>query len=528
MVWATSLKSNYDMTPPRRKLHLQPTNWLLFKPLRRTGNSTEREFIVNSLFFSLALFACLKMVSSAIQHQPLVFDQKEDTMVANGIFLLVVIGLWHIFRHCVNAHCMQVRELQRFAEFGRLSANLVHEIANPLTAASLNLEQCDNKKSLLLIQARKNLQQLERYLEAARKQIKTQTTMGSFPIRHELNQIADIMSPLACRAGVKLKIEQSGNYNLYGDSVKFHQLVSNLVTNAIDAYAHTGRSTSIKHVAVTVKKSGQWLKLQVTDWGKGIDTPEFAQVFEPFYTTKYKTGHGMGIGLALVKQYVTVDFGGSIQVRSSRSHGTQFTAKLRFFPSENDVSQRQYSFKQFIIEDLFVRMLTVLAKLRSILIRQYYLRYKSWKIGGIDMNHYVFDTGSRQIQGSHTLLIGPPLFIISLFCFGLVLLQPAPPPLVRKTASRHSTTRSQAQSKAQIPLVNNADLPKLTKEPVTAVPAAVPKPTTPITPSPQVSNAPITSLQSATPNNQTKPSGIDLKTPASHVTPILDHLKIIR
>jgi signal transduction histidine kinase len=463
------------MAIPDYKPQLQHIYRLLFKPHGEADDLRRREFVLNVLLCGLAMVACLRLLSSAIHHQPMGFDQEEDALLANGIFLIIVLGLWRLARHgrqriaalsllgilslaavqltlrwsfelpiaelmyalvivvagillaaraalvvtgfisvlllgisygqiahylhpqtnwvrqdfqmadvigyvavlCLialvswltnreinrslgqayaseaalakerdsleikvhertreleQAQLLRTVELQRLAEFGRLSANLLHEIANPLTAASLNLEQCDGRKSRLVTQALRNLQQLERYLEAARKQLKANGKLGTFPIRHELHQIARIMAPLARQAGVKLNIEQSGNCNIYGDPVKFNQLVANLIANALDAYKDSALPASQKHVVVTVKQNGRWLDLQVADRGKGIAPEELPYLFDTFYTTKGQSGHGLGIGLAIVKQYVTIDFRGSIKVNSSNRLGTQFTAKLRALP----------------------------------------------------------------------------------------------------------------------------------------------------------------------------------------------------
>lgn len=70
------------------------------------------------------------------------------------------------------------------------------------------------------------------------------------------------------------------------------------------------------------------LTIQVTDWGKGIDAQAMEHIFDAFYTTKSRSGHGLGVGLAIVKRYVTDDFGGSIKADSSGRSGTRFTVKL--------------------------------------------------------------------------------------------------------------------------------------------------------------------------------------------------------
>jgi two-component system C4-dicarboxylate transport sensor histidine kinase DctB len=234
-------------------------------------------------------------------------------------------------REIEQTQLLRTAELRRLAEFGRVSANLLHEIANPLTAASLNLEQCDNQKSRLVSQALENLHELERYLEAARQQLKTHGELSSFSVRQELRRIDSIMTPLARHAGVKLSIEQGGNYNLYGDPVKFNQLVANLIANALDAYASGAPPADAKRVAVTVNQKGSWLTLRVADRGKGITAEVLPHIFDTFYTTKAQSGRGLGLGLATVKQYVTADFQGSINV-ASHDQGTEFMVRLPALP----------------------------------------------------------------------------------------------------------------------------------------------------------------------------------------------------
>jgi signal transduction histidine kinase len=93
---------------------------------------------------------------------------------------------------------VRTMELQRFAEFGRLSAHLLHEIANPLTAASLNLEQLHEKgKPELVREIQRSLRSLERYVEAARKQLQGQTTSVEFSVKAEIDQVMSMLIPLS-------------------------------------------------------------------------------------------------------------------------------------------------------------------------------------------------------------------------------------------------------------------------------------------------------------------------------------------
>jgi two-component system C4-dicarboxylate transport sensor histidine kinase DctB len=230
---------------------------------------------------------------------------------------------------------LQINELHRFAEFGRLSASLLHEISNPLTAASLHLSADKPLTPSQLKHARHNLKLLERYVEAARQQLRQAGQVSSFAVRPELEQVRRILGPYAKRAGVRLVIETGGDYHLWGDSVKFQQIVANLVANAVDAYRplrDRGEQPADATVSLHLYLRDQYLVIEVRDEGVGMTPAEIKHIFEAFYTTKVQAGYGLGIGLTAVKQYVEHDFGGSIQVKSDLGQGTCFIVQLRQQP----------------------------------------------------------------------------------------------------------------------------------------------------------------------------------------------------
>lgn len=222
-----------------------------------------------------------------------------------------------------------LHELQRFAEIGRLSASLLHEISNPLTAAILHLDPAAAGTSHHIRHARRHIKILQSYVEAARQQVKTSSNERSFFTRSQLEQVRRILEPHAKRHHVRLWMDTSSNYRLYGDAVKFQQIIANLVKNAIDAYATLPLDHSYRRVHVDLKQHGNWLSIEVTDWGLGMTTDELAHMFDPFYTTKVKVGHGLGIGLTVVKQYIESDFQGKVSATSTPGKGTRFTVKLK-------------------------------------------------------------------------------------------------------------------------------------------------------------------------------------------------------
>lgn len=218
----------------------------------------------------------------------------------------------------------RLRELQRFAEVGRVSASLIHDMSSPLTAALLHLERDGSS----VRHARRSIRVLERYIEAARQQLRQQDCMTTFCVKREIDQAKHILRPLARQRQINLRFSIPASHKLVGDPVRFQRVIANLVTNAMDAYAEAGPAGQ-SFVWVSVTERRPWLVVRVRDWGEGISPDHLPHIFEPFYTTKEpRTASGTGIGLSTVKQYVEDCFKGRISVTSRVGRGTEFLVEL--------------------------------------------------------------------------------------------------------------------------------------------------------------------------------------------------------
>lgn len=222
----------------------------------------------------------------------------------------------------------QMEELQRLAEVGRLSAHLLHQISNPVTATLLYLDQNSKDANPGTHSIRRNMRLLRRYVETARRQLRQESRPVHFSVGHQLEEVRRLVRPAANAHGVDLAFDPVVNCKLFGDPVKFQHIMTNLVMNAIEAYEGDLYPELAKPVRVTLKAQRRYVTIRVIDWGKGISDDQLPKLFKPFYTTKQSAGRGLGIGLAMVDQYVRKDFKGSISIASSRRHGTQFILRL--------------------------------------------------------------------------------------------------------------------------------------------------------------------------------------------------------
>jgi len=117
---------------------------------------------------------------------------------------------------------------------------------------------------------------------------------------------------------------------LVGDSVRLHQIILNLVSNAVK-FTNEGKITvSIKLVSET--KDDVAIKFSVTDTGIGISETKIEKIFENFQQATSSTSRifgGTGLGLAIVKQLVEAQ-NGTVEVESFIGKGSTFSFTLHF------------------------------------------------------------------------------------------------------------------------------------------------------------------------------------------------------
>ncbi len=229
-----------------------------------------------------------------------------------------------------KAQMTQISHLYRFAEFGKLSSGLFHDLINPLTAACLNIEQIKNDRiqkvkdmKSYLDKAVVSIKRMENFIIAVKKQIAKEKTESFFSSAEEIRSVVQVLEYKAKKANIEIVFLPAEEIMVYGDPVKFNQVVLNLVVNAIDSYSGTNDISRERKVELRILLEDGIIRLIVRDWGSGI-APEFAdKIFQPFFTTKGQD-EGTGIGLSLTKRIVENDFGGTIRFKSEKNKGTKF------------------------------------------------------------------------------------------------------------------------------------------------------------------------------------------------------------
>ncbi len=223
----------------------------------------------------------------------------------------------------------KMSDLYRFAEFGRLSSGIFHDLMNPLSALTLNLDQVQKDKSeesACLEGAIRASRKMEDFISALKNQIRRQSNKKYFSLNEEINQIIQILNHKIIKYNLNLKFSAAAEIKSYGDPVKFSQVAINLISNAIDAYATQKIKT--KPINISLYQQRDYIYLAVADQAGGINPNNLTQIFEPFFSTKSGPQEGLGIGLSSTKNIIEKDFGGSIKIKNNFGVGVKFIVKL--------------------------------------------------------------------------------------------------------------------------------------------------------------------------------------------------------
>ena len=233
---------------------------------------------------------------------------------------------------------LEFRQSQKMEAVGRLAGGVAHDFNNMLNVILINAEltlmgtalsAADRARVLEIQEAAERSAVLTRQLLAfSRKQV-------AHPRRLNLDAaVAENLKMLQrmIEGDIELAIRPTpGLGQVFIDPSQVSQILTNLVINARDALSAAGR-ISIETANVTLDPAsagvradlapGSYVRLTVSDTGRGMDAATLEHVFEPFFTTKAE-GQGTGLGLATVYGIIKQNQG-AITVYSHPGVGTSF------------------------------------------------------------------------------------------------------------------------------------------------------------------------------------------------------------
>lgn len=222
-------------------------------------------------------------------------------------------------------------------------ANVSHELRTPLNAIlgfseilSTNLYGVLNPKqaeyiSDIRVSGIHLLSMINEILDISKIEAKAvKLVRSTFHISRALNEVCNILEPLAIKKSITLNKILDEDFEVYADYQKIQQILYNLVNNAIKFSPENGQ------VDIEGKNEGDVFSIKVHDNGIGIDKKYHGKIFAKFvqldsaYTKKESS---TGLGLTITKELVELH-GGKISIMSEVNNGSTFIVSIPLLKEE--------------------------------------------------------------------------------------------------------------------------------------------------------------------------------------------------
>ena len=259
------------------------------------------------LFRGLSAFAILHFVMHALY----TFDEERKLLTEERL--------------------IRFTKAEKLHSLGKLAFGIAHEINNPLTNVSINVEMLKNELSDRAENGRTSKRfdtidrNLDRASKIARELLAFSTEKETEFIQTSLNDIIDSTLELlgSRRKTYKITVTHGNTTNISAIPWKLEEVFLNLLVNAMDATPKGGT------ISIVTWQNDSHIFAQVIDNGSGISIELINQVMDPFFTTK-EVGQGTGLGLSICYGIMELH-GGSLELESQENLGTTVTLT---FPRE--------------------------------------------------------------------------------------------------------------------------------------------------------------------------------------------------
>jgi len=229
-----------------------------------------------------------------------------------------------------------IKRTSKLAAMGQLSASIIHELGQPLSAMKTYIasSQLPNEQNQIDIDHMQSilpkLEGLVDRMAEISQQLKFFTRSGEnelslIDIRHALNQALTITQSDLEEENVEIEVLcEDVTYLVMAGQVRMEQVFINLINNARVAMTHC----KIKKITVRIdakEEEGQII-VKVKDIGEGMSKDTLHALFDPFYTTK-PSGVSLGLGLTISTNIIH-EFHGSLTAMNNTGKGACFIITL--------------------------------------------------------------------------------------------------------------------------------------------------------------------------------------------------------
>ena len=287
-----------------------------FKGYKARKSYQSASFICSPLLFKDQLIG---VINISDKNPPKPFTQREFQLL-NFLSNQIALNYHRI------AMTQQLESQERLVSLGKLAGGIAHEFNNPLDGVmrynNLCMSHAENnevlKEYLTEVQmGLKRMANIVKNLLACARQ--SPGNIHKVDVHKTIEQALKELYPYLAAKNIQIVKDFAPGLPEITDW-GIERVISNLAKNAIDSIEKNGT------VGISTELDEGFIKLRVSDTGRGISGVDMERIFEPFFTTK-EIDQGCGLGLTVVNEIVKY-YNGTIKVKSKLNQGTTFTVKL--------------------------------------------------------------------------------------------------------------------------------------------------------------------------------------------------------
>ncbi len=221
----------------------------------------------------------------------------------------------------------------RLAQMGEMISMIAHQWRQPLSEISgifMELETASKfgKANSELIQkesidGNRLISYMSKTIDDFRDFFKPAKTKELFSVKRACEEAITLSEASLKSRDINLSLHVKGDVHVEGYASEFAQVVLNLILNAKDALK--SRNITEPQITIVITKDEESTVIKVSDNAKGIDPEVLLKVFEPYFSTKKKSG--TGLGLYMSKMIIEDNMGGKLSVENGKK-GAVFCIKI--------------------------------------------------------------------------------------------------------------------------------------------------------------------------------------------------------
>jgi len=269
------------------------------------------------------------------QHEPIIIEAKmngqviltqylyyKDSYILSQLRFYPLLQLLVIFLYVGIAYLAfnRSKKSEQNLVWAGMAKETAHQIGTPLSSLMAWVEILKAKEGMTEIskEINKDVKRLETITERFSK-VGSKPKLKNESIYEILNQtLSYLQNRLSSNVHLELD-NQCNDTTAPINSALFEWVVENICKNAADAMDGKGL------IKIILFSDSDYLKIDITDNGKGLQKANFKRIFEPGFTTKKR---GWGLGLSLSKRIIEEYHLGRLYVKSSSKEGTTFRISL--------------------------------------------------------------------------------------------------------------------------------------------------------------------------------------------------------